>query len=367
MKMSNINGLVLPQFPKHTELLELPDCYTGIEIEVEGLNCVTYSHSDYWEIKGDGSLRNEGKEVVLRQPTAGQDLINALDELDTIIDSNNADYSARTSVHVHIDIRDMTVEQLFNMLFFYIYCEKALFNYVGHNREDSNYCIPWWKTEELKKELYVIYSSMKEDRPQVISRTIDTAMNKYSALNLRVINTFGSVEFRHHYGTHDKNRILEWVNILMSLKRQAMTIDHQHLEFEQLLNEHFVTPTGLEEAMTETVTHKGMAFLNEIYHDCRLHEQQEQERNLLKRLHLRGRLVVDNYRMLDKFNEARGLRKLRAQRRDNDNLDDNDVAIFTGGSVILEDVLEPMGWANVDPSLTIPSPLFENASVERNW
>jgi hypothetical protein len=336
MNLSNVTLMAAPIMPQPSNLLVIPTCHVGVEIEVEGEGAIQSSSSNFWDIKNDGSLRNHGHELVLTQPTMGQSLINALNELPDLINSERADFSNRTSVHVHIDIRDMTVEHLFNMLFFYVYCEKAIFNYVGHDREYNNYCIPWWKTEELKYSLYTIYSSMKEDNPNQIRRTIQEHMNKYSALNLKVITHFGSIEFRHHYGTHDSDRILEWINILLSLKQQAVNIDHEHLTFEQLINEHFTIPSALEEFMTEPVTNKGMSFLNEIYHDCQLHTTQLTERENLRASSLRGALTLTHLQMLDNFNQQREVPTLRVRRTDNtEGFNEEEVSIYAGGSPIL--------------------------------
>lgn len=299
----------------------------------------------------------------MTQPTMGKAIISALDELEQIINTERADYSNRTSVHVHIDIRDMSVDQLFNMLYFYIYCEKAIFNYVGEGREENNYCIPWWKTEELKTHLYNIYQALEEDNSDQIQYILNEQMNKYSALNLRAITRFGSVEFRHHYGTHDKHRILEWINILMSLKKQAMEVDHTHVSFDELVNEHFQIPEALDIFMTEPVTYKGMTFLNEIYHDCKLFSKQARERENLSRAELRGdgRCTRPQLKQFDIFNQQRELSNLRPTRRPSDDgsLDEEDINLLVGGSVLLrpdsstEEQLLEQAQLRFDPTVHI--------------
>jgi hypothetical protein len=342
MKLSKVTGMPPVRVFKPNKQLVLSDCHIGIEIEVEGRGAIHNSVMDslYWQSIEDHSLRNNGRELVLRQPTMGDGLIEALDELDNIVDSGRVDYSSRTSVHVHVDVRDMSVEQLFTLLFFYIYIEKALFNYVDEGREDSNYCIPWWKTEQLKGSLYNIYKAMTEDNPTSIRDEIASHMTKYSALNLLAINRFGSVEFRHHYGTHDKHRLLEWINILMSLKEQALKIDHSHVSFEELLNQHFEIPKELDLFMTEPVTYKGMSFLNEIYHDCRLHTKQAIERKLLSNSFKKNNIKHANLKMFDAFNTHRDLSMLRSRRNtnsDEESLEEDEVTLLVGGSSITYD------------------------------
>lgn len=336
MLLSNVTGIQPAAKLKPTNQLVLPDCFLGIEVEVEGRGCINIRDShQYWDIKQDGSLRNDGLEAVFKAPTAGEDVILALDELvNNVIQEDRAQYNERTSVHVHLDVRDISVEQLFTFLFFYLYCEKAIYNYVGHNREESNYCIPWWKTEQLKASLISIYRALQNEDTSQVQQLLHHKMSKYSGLNLKSINQFGTVEFRHHYGTHNKARLLEWINIIQSLKQQAMTVNHSHVSFEELISEHFTIPEDLDLYMTEETTYKGLSYLNEIYHECRLYDAQRVETHKLRQEHLtQDSNNLESLQILDNFNRRRDLPTLRPRRINSGDIDEEAVYLFTGGSV----------------------------------
>ena len=107
----------------------------GVEFELEGMNRFRVDDPEfaaYWKIVEDGSLRDGGKEFVLSRPFAGADLDKALSLFDKHVSKSGHDIkiSDRTSVHVHIDVRDLTFAQL--TIF-----ETALFNMAGETRANN--------------------------------------------------------------------------------------------------------------------------------------------------------------------------------------------------------------------------------------
>ena len=178
----------------------------GIEVELERYNEV---HDDYtyWRPEHDGSLRDGGIEFVLRQPLTGVDLEKSITELYGKILDKPFVVNQRCSTHVHIDARDMTVEHLRAMVFVYTMVERLIYDKVAPEREDSFYCTP-------------LYNSALH------RRTISTALDKldfsrcpkYSGLNLRTLNKYGSIEFRMYEGLTKSKDLTKWVKMLMRLK-----------------------------------------------------------------------------------------------------------------------------------------------------
>src|SRR3972149_6708240 len=95
----------------------------GIEVEAEGIDIPRnskklpqfYKDLTFWSVKEDGSLRNGGKEFIFKQPLGGTDIVRALEQLEKKIKEHdiNPDMTHRTSLHLHIDVRNMTIEELF--------------------------------------------------------------------------------------------------------------------------------------------------------------------------------------------------------------------------------------------------------------
>lgn len=198
----------------------------GVELELEGMS--PYDACDLcprdlglrWSWTDDGSLRGLSVEAVLSHPLGGADLHSAVagitdylkKDWGRVLSTNH-----RTSMHVHIDVRDITPEQLAKIVMVYAIFEKPLISYSGPGREHSNFCIPLYNAAQLCDSV----AALMEGTTRCIHAMIEN-QSKYSALNLLPIRTFGSIEFRSHRGTYNYDEILSWINILLSIKRWAV-------------------------------------------------------------------------------------------------------------------------------------------------
>lgn len=219
MLIRDVVGLKYKQFQYNaSDALVLPRCYTGVEVELEGLNRYN-KKMDYWDITSDGSLRDNGLEFKFIEPLFGEDIILALKELQASVTPYNPRLSLRTSVHVHLDIRDLYCKDLFNLTVLYLIFERALVKY-HEIREHNIFCLPYYLAEGHLLHLNSIICNfkIKEDLKLDLNR-FNKDSSKYSALNFSCIKEFGSIEFRHMPGSYSPTNILEWINIIHSLKK----------------------------------------------------------------------------------------------------------------------------------------------------
>lgn len=196
----------------------------GIEVEVENVN-QNIPPLNYWQTTTDNSLRNNGYEFV-SLPIRANQVEGAIQELTEAL-SKEIEFSERTSCHVHMNVRDLTISEIYNLILIYIVVEEVLFQWVGHDRSKNIFCIPITETRYYKQlgnfETY-------------IADTIHN-WNKYTALNLLPIKEKGTVEFRHMYGTLDPKVLLTWINFLCCMKDAAKNYEtKQLLEDIQQLN-----------------------------------------------------------------------------------------------------------------------------------
>jgi len=203
-----------------------PQYIFGIEVEVEEVPdpSLKGKHALYWTTTVDNSLRNNGIEFV-SLPLKAYQIEGALNQLNTSL-PKTATFSPRTSVHVHMNVRDLSVDQIFCLLVLYTTVEELLFKWVGHNRDKSVFCVKITDTDYVQNFLSLL-SNPEE--------TVNN-WNKYTALNLHPMSSKGTVEFRHLEGTSDPQRILTWINILSCLKTTAKSYQLHHLlrEIEEL-------------------------------------------------------------------------------------------------------------------------------------
>lgn len=203
----------LAHFPTLTEEklfpLSSPKTFVGIECEIENVMKIDPNIATmFWSVKEDGSLRNHGREFVtpgvipvsLAEPALNL-LFNGL--------NSNIDFSSRTSCHVHLDVRQLSLQQLVALTLAYTAVENLLFKFVGNNRRNNIFCVPLTETGLLEAF---------GQSPKKFMWAVDSYWSKYTAFNLLPITTQGSVEFRHMPGTNSIPMLLHWIELLCRLK-----------------------------------------------------------------------------------------------------------------------------------------------------
>ena len=192
-----------------------PTTYVGVEIELEKVKVISSLPSSV-SITNDGSLKLDGKEFIT-VPIHFCYLEQELRRLFCAIKPPHV--SQRCSIHVHLNARDFTHHELYRFVLLYLIFERSLFNFSG-GRDNNIFCTPLYSyMPHVKKEVSKLVAG--EGGIQYMS------WHKYFALNLCPIwggdegKVLGTVEFRHMAGTIDTERIIEWINLIVSLKISA--------------------------------------------------------------------------------------------------------------------------------------------------
>lgn len=193
----------------------------GLEIEAEQIR--TFIPLEYyWSGKDDNSLRYYGREFV-SIPLRMRQVENALKYLNTQLDNfvPRFEFSPRCSVHVHLNVRDMTWDQIKTLILLYAIFERHFFHIAGTKRETSVFCVPIYKTQALKALWKLDTGGMK--------------WHKYAAINPGTIlgnddvSRYGTLEFRHLYGTNHVETIIKWLNNIMCLRRACRNYTFKEL------------------------------------------------------------------------------------------------------------------------------------------
>ena len=196
----------------------------GVEIEIATSSNRSAFNGNYWTTVSEGSI--QGFEIVLLQPQGGSNLVAALEQAERSVAqlAGNNKFPEMTSVHAHIDIRDMTPTQLINFLTLSIMLENVLYNYVEPHRSKNHFCLPMSDATECLQKLRSFVSYHRQDnlsRDRVRSLFHPDAL-KYAGINLSSIPRYGSLEFRMHHGTANSTDLIRWINILLKIKEYAM-------------------------------------------------------------------------------------------------------------------------------------------------
>lgn len=217
--------------------LSAADRLVGIELEYENVTGIVLHdphnftvpvlpYTPRWRAVRDGSLRNNGAEFV-SEPIHANTVSSALTEL---FDGSKLSYkwhtSVRTGLHVHVDVRDFGLDELKSLLIAYCLSEPALFHYVGAEREENIFCVPWYRAPGDAFNILKWF----EDRggPESLSNYL-MHLSKYDALNWMPLIKYGTIEFRHACSTKDIQRIEEWVKICVQVVDLALKYDPKSL------------------------------------------------------------------------------------------------------------------------------------------
>jgi hypothetical protein len=193
--------------------------HIGLEVEAENILKIDPQLTlCFWSVHEDGSLRNRGREfktypMPLQYSEAALKLLfNSLNK--------DVDFSKRTSVHAHIDMRQLSMSQSMGVLYTYAAMENLLFKFAGANRRNSIFCVPLIETDLLFHN---------NGKPVDMFLQLLKKWQKYTALNLKPLQTFGTMEFRQLPGTDNIQQILIWLDLLTHIRVFAYRYPLKHI------------------------------------------------------------------------------------------------------------------------------------------
>jgi len=121
------------------------------------------------------------------------------------------------SIHVHLDMRNVTQLRMRTVFFNLVRCSEFLFNLQRSHRRDSDYCT---------RNNYTTYCEtiMKE-------RGED---DRRRAINAQAYNKLSTLEIRLHHGTLDANEVNVFIDLLTKVKNKRKRITQQVETLQQL-------------------------------------------------------------------------------------------------------------------------------------
>lgn len=185
----------------------------GIEVELEGGRPSQVGTS--WMVVQDGSL-SDGYECVLKAPVGREFVNEALEGLYGVLSSEGviAKSSVRTSVHVHINVQEMSLVELATFLTLYLIFEELLVDSCGDGRQGNLFCL---RTCDAEFSLSRLIGAISRNRLE----ELNTDELRYSAVNLKALADYGSLEFRSLRSPVSggaKEVVSNWVGTLLAIK-----------------------------------------------------------------------------------------------------------------------------------------------------
>lgn len=178
----------------------VPERLFGVEVELENCKKHPGPPAKYWEYKEDHSLRSHtghSMELVFSVPLGGADAEAAIHELVGILQYLSPENSERCGTHIHVDVRDLTVEHYNKFLAAAYLVEPILLYLYAPGRDNNAFCLPQYKGVEP---------------------------SKYRGVNRTATEVYGSVEFRMFSGTDDAIKLIGLMCTLGRLCEKSATL-----------------------------------------------------------------------------------------------------------------------------------------------
>ena len=168
-----------------------------------------YGACDYsvWQVKSDSSVRGpmgSGLEVVSRVLPANDEGFNEVNQICQILQESNATANKSCGMHVHVDVRDLSLEQLKNVVRAYVFFQDEIDRVLPRSRRNGGYC------------RYLCNSWNRADFLQRVTEATTVQRLGYAfpqracVLNLAKWRMTGTLEFRQHSGSAEAAKVLTW-------------------------------------------------------------------------------------------------------------------------------------------------------------
>ncbi len=193
--------------------------FIGLELELENTtsNRLFKFVSPYFQAVPDGSLKYKGIELRFKKALNGSNIIKALDLLKKgITDFKVKPYveGNRGSTHIHLNVSDLSVQQLFNIVLMSYFVEPIIMDMCHQDRLFSPFSVTSNRTKDQK---FVLSNISKGDM------SFNSSNYKYRSIGLSSVYKKGSLEYRMFHASYDTEEILKWINFIQEIKHIAIT------------------------------------------------------------------------------------------------------------------------------------------------
>ena len=212
----------------------------GVELELEakpGYSMPLISNSMI-QSKNDNSLRN-GIEYMWNGPQDWDKTKKSIKYLTEKLGEikNTLQFSPRCSIHVHVNVQDLTSSQLLNFIAVAWYMEDFIIDSCADYRRNNNFCA---RISDSETNVFNIVQGLR-DGTKLFDYRFSTDRYKYSGTNLCTIRSFGTLEFRMFQATIDPIMLEAWCKTLDNMKQYAKSFDTPESLMRELEKNSFET------------------------------------------------------------------------------------------------------------------------------
>lgn len=167
--------------------------------------------NDFWIITNDISIEQHDSIELVSRILSGQEGLTEVRKVCSILNKLGARVSKKCGLHVHVDANDLDVDSIKNLIRRYSLFESEFDSFMPRTRRNNNneYCRSMnnvansrFTGDSVTELLYNMYHQLSYGR--------------YYKLNVLAYLRHGTVEFRHHSGTVNAEKITNWMQMCVS-------------------------------------------------------------------------------------------------------------------------------------------------------
>lgn len=248
--------------PNSRRVDALPEGNIGIELELESPR--SFRDVNGWERKPDGSLR-DGVEYVFEGPAGGEVALQRILNMGEYLSRNQPEPTFRCSTHIHLDVRDLTFIQYDRLVAAYALFEHVLFDHCSPYRRYSNFCTPFFINDRMLEDFQRGFRGAMTPERKLYHLG---GWPKYSALNLKVTQQYGSVEFRGSHALTTSEELLGLAQRMLHIRRLVVeTAADSNVAFIEALRTMTLSeafPQGLNTGYAQDPDHELIGYSNAL-------------------------------------------------------------------------------------------------------
>ncbi|AUR99148.1 hypothetical protein NVP1262O_62 [Vibrio phage 1.262.O._10N.286.51.A9] len=210
-------------------ITERVGCFFGIELELEGI--YTYDICTHlWNEEHDHSLRDMGREYVIKKPSTLEQSKHALRSLGEAFHhyEMKPKETNLASTHIHINVGDMTRKQFIDFVALLMVFEVSIAKNAGLDRYNNYFALGTRESDHCLIELMKVGSDA--DLKRFLLR-INQMDYRYSGINFASVTKFGSLELRFLGAKPNPMDVFPWLEFYQQLREMAMVgVDWTFLE-----------------------------------------------------------------------------------------------------------------------------------------
>lgn len=196
------------------------------------LNERSYTHevSNAWKVVTDSSISGGNAFEIVSPPLTGLEGIDEVEKVVKVLNANGFKVNKSCGFHVHHEIKDLNHKALDNLYRIYNKYEEAVIQkLLPKSRSEVIWCTPLNRADGRVNRNKSIMDRVNDSKTleEFLRNVGETHINRsnirYHSLNLNSFIKYGTIEFRHHSGTLDFEKIKMWILLTHKMIETATT------------------------------------------------------------------------------------------------------------------------------------------------